>query len=307
VRGIDRDGEGGDREGRDDPAREDGPESDLFAEIEALGSPRARGAEKSDAELIAQVLGQARARPMGETPVGGLLGVGWRRRGVVAALAVVSAAAAMWLVAEVETADDRDDTPVVAEEPSPSPFGETAAPPPVSPSPSVRLGEAETPPSSTLGGAETSPASPAPTGAPGGGLAPPASPGPDRLHGAGPSLASSDELLRRAQHLLQAGKTTEAIEAYRDLVALRPGSGEAHTALVSLGQLALDQGHAEEALAYLDRYVAGGGSLHEEASFLRIEALRRLGRTGEAATAVGEFLGRYPESVHAPRLRSATP
>jgi hypothetical protein len=47
-----------------------------------------------------------------------------------------------------------------------------------------------------------------------------------------------------------------------------------------------------------------------EARLGRIQALRRLGRTGDELAAIRDFLARYPDSVHAPRLQNrldATP
>lgn len=115
---------------------------------------------------------------------------------------------------------------------------------------------------------------------------------------------SADDLLKSAQVHLGEGRTASAIEAYKRLLARYPGSVEARVALVSLGQLSLGGGDAAGALAYFDRYLAGSGPLGMEARYGRIQALRRLGRTGDELAAIDDFLARYPDSVHAPRLRA---
>ncbi len=131
---------------------------------------------------------------------------------------------------------------------------------------------------------------------------------PRRRRASAPPLvaerASADELLRRAQGHLAAGRATEAIEAYRDLCARYPASAEGRAAVVSLGRIALDQGRAEEALGQLDRYLTTSGPLDEEARYWRIEALSRLHRGADEAVAIEAFLRRHPDSVHAQRLRA---
>jgi hypothetical protein len=46
------------------------------------------------------------------------------------------------------------------------------------------------------------------------------------------------------------------------------------------------------------------GDLVQEREVLAIEALARLGRTGEARTRLDAFRGRYPQSLHITRLDS---
>lgn len=119
-----------------------------------------------------------------------------------------------------------------------------------------------------------------------------------------PASESADDLLKSAQIHLGEGRTASAIEAYKKLLARYPGSVEARVALVSLGQLSLGGGDAAGALRYFERYLAGSGPLGMEARLGRIQALRRLGRTGDELAAIHDFLARHPDSVHAPRLRS---
>jgi len=122
-----------------------------------------------------------------------------------------------------------------------------------------------------------------------------------------PSQASelrADEMLRRAQDLLADGQRQAAIRAYRELVTRHGTSAEARAALVSLGDLLLAEGDAREALGYFERYVRAGGPLGEEARYGRIEALSRVGQRDVAIDAIDDFLRRYPNSVHAERLRT---
>ncbi|WP_437723160.1 tetratricopeptide repeat protein [Sorangium sp. So ce861] len=113
-----------------------------------------------------------------------------------------------------------------------------------------------------------------------------------------------EALLLRAQARLAEGKTAEASAAYRALLAQHPSSPEARAALVSLGQIALHQGKAAEALGHFDRYLAGPGPLAAEARVGRVQCLRRLGRAADERAAIADFLARHGESVHAPRLRA---
>jgi tetratricopeptide (TPR) repeat protein len=283
-----------------DPASEG--EAELLAALGALGAPRERsleGASKppvlgadpplSDAEMIARVLeraagGQAapdRASLPPQAPPSRRM---MQPRGVAVAFAAV-ALAASFLVAFASELRGLV-SPQDGLEPTAEAGSDRALSPPLVAVPeapvAAPLPKPAAPPAPQAAGHEEGARSPATEPAP----------------------PSADELLRRAQGLLHAGRTAEAMDAYRDLVARRPASGEARTALVSLGQLSLDQGRAEDALGYLDRYLAGPGSLHEEASSLRIETLGRLGRTAAEAAAIEDFLGRYPSSVHAERLRA---
>ncbi|WP_437974982.1 tetratricopeptide repeat protein [Sorangium sp. So ce295] len=116
--------------------------------------------------------------------------------------------------------------------------------------------------------------------------------------------AGPQALLLRAQTQLGQGKSAEANASYRALLAQYPASPEARAALVSLGQIALHQGKAAEALGYFDRYLAGGGPLAAEARVGRVQSLRRLGRAADERAAIADFLARHGESVHAPRLRA---
>lgn len=118
---------------------------------------------------------------------------------------------------------------------------------------------------------------------------------------------SAAALLARARTLRSAGRYAEAGSAYRALMRVHPRSAEARAALVSLGELQLSQlGSPAAALRSFDAYVAGGGSLTQEARYGRIRALRQLGRTAEAQRASEEFVRDYPGSAQAKFLREST-
>jgi len=108
------------------------------------------------------------------------------------------------------------------------------------------------------------------------------------------------ELLSGARHMMVEGRWGAAAEVYRSLRRLHPKSPEAHTVLVSLGQLELDRlGDPRRALSLLDRYLAkGGGVLAEEARYTRIRALRRLGHAPAEQDAIRLFLAAHPKSFH---------
>jgi tetratricopeptide (TPR) repeat protein len=247
-------------------------EAELWSGIGALGGPRAGSAGMTDADLLARVLRQAGAAPPARTSV--------RRRGIAVTFAAVALAATLMVAFAAELRDRLVRSTVIP--PVATASSNEAAPPPL---PNPPRDEAPA-------------LAPAP--------APPPAP-PPAVHAAPPSEArapSADELLRRAQDHLGAGRATEAAQTYRELVARYPASAEGRAALISLGRLALDEGRADEALGHLDRYLLSGGPLAEEARYWRIEALRRLGRSVAEAAAIDELLGLHPASVHAERLRA---
>ncbi|WP_437982383.1 tetratricopeptide repeat protein [Sorangium sp. So ce117] len=164
----------------------------------------------------------------------------------------------------------------------------------------------EPPPGANAPAAEPSPGAGAPTGEPATASAVGArdrAQQPPRPRAEEPA-AGPQALLLRAQTQLGQGKSAEANASYRALLAQYPASPEARAALVSLGQIALHQGKAAEALGYFDRYLAGGGPLAAEARVGRVQSLRRLGRAADERAAIADFLARHGESVHAPRLRA---
>jgi tetratricopeptide (TPR) repeat protein len=127
--------------------------------------------------------------------------------------------------------------------------------------------------------------------------------GPTRASEPG-AVPSAAELLSRARSLRSSGRYSEAAGAYQRLLGSYPKSAEARAALVSLGELQLSQlGNPAAALRSFDAYLAGGGSLKQEARYGRIRALRQLGRRTEARQASDDFVRDYPGSAQAKSLR----
>jgi hypothetical protein len=120
-----------------------------------------------------------------------------------------------------------------------------------------------------------------------------------------PTPASPRELLALARTLRRADRWRDAANVYRRLLREHPRSSEAHTALVSLGDLSLDRldQPAEAARAYL-RYVReGGGSLAPEARWGVIRARRQQGDARGEREASADFLSHHPDDARAKSLR----
>ncbi|MBX7081893.1 MAG: tetratricopeptide repeat protein [Nannocystaceae bacterium] len=111
--------------------------------------------------------------------------------------------------------------------------------------------------------------------------------------------APPGEMLAQARSLANAGELSRAVAAYDALRRAHPGSTEAHTADVSLGQLQLRRGRSKDALAAFDRYLHKGGGLAEEARWGRVQALHALGRAAASDRAIDELLRAHPLSVYA--------
>jgi hypothetical protein len=82
---------------------------------------------------------------------------------------------------------------------------------------------------------------------------------------------------------------------------------EAELALLRDAKKALNDGDANRCLALLDDHQKRfpSGVLGEESAATRVLALCSAGRTTEATVAAKDFLGRYPKSPSAPRVRSS--
>jgi len=119
------------------------------------------------------------------------------------------------------------------------------------------------------------------------------------------SPRDADALLKDAQVLVAAGRTEEAMAAYRLLLARYPRSPEARASLVSLGRLSLSADDAAPALEQFNRYLDGGsGPLDAEARYGRVRALRLLSRSVEERSAIIDFLARHDDSIYAEALRT---
>lgn len=75
--------------------------------------------------------------------------------------------------------------------------------------------------------------------------------------------------------------------------------------LVAFARSELAHGRIGSALRALDNYEGrGGGTLRPEAQVIRIEALLQLGERDRALALAEQFISRYPDSTHTPRLRA---
>ncbi len=129
---------------------------------------------------------------------------------------------------------------------------------------------------------------------------PPTSPRP-------PELPALESLLDRARKCGAQADFAGALQAYRQVIDRYPGSAEAIICLVRVGSLHLDQlGNPAEALRYFDSYLGQLGALFlaEEATWGRIKALHRLGRTADESRALRRFLGLFPQSLYAQKARA---
>ena len=121
---------------------------------------------------------------------------------------------------------------------------------------------------------------------------------------AGDAVDGAD-LLRQARQSMRLGQFQTAAELYEKLIERSSESNEAHTALVALGQLRLNQlNDPSGAIEPLDAYLQTGGSIEAEARVARIEALHELKRAGDEAVAIKEFLHHHPRSFETKRLRA---
>ncbi|HET8939524.1 MAG TPA: tetratricopeptide repeat protein [Polyangiales bacterium] len=111
--------------------------------------------------------------------------------------------------------------------------------------------------------------------------------------------------LRQARQAVRAGQFRAAAAIYEQLAEGGASSEEASTAMVLLGQLRLNQlGDPKGALAPLNAYLKRGGPIAVEARAARIEALRRLNRTGEEMAAIEEFLRLHPRNFEVNKLQA---
>jgi hypothetical protein len=112
-------------------------------------------------------------------------------------------------------------------------------------------------------------------------------------------------LLAEARTLRRQDAWREAVSVYRRLVREHPRSSEAHTALVSLGDLLLDRLDEPEqaARAYLRYTREGGGALAPEARWGIIRARRKQGDARAERAAVDDFLRHHPDDARAASLR----
>ncbi len=118
------------------------------------------------------------------------------------------------------------------------------------------------------------------------------------------SAESAGELLARAREQRASGSMKDAAKAYRRLIGEHPGSAEAHTARVALGQLELSAlSNPAGALAQFTEYLRRGGPLEQEARYGQVRALAALGRSAEEKRAIEAFLAKHPKAMQSAALK----
>jgi TolA-binding protein len=115
---------------------------------------------------------------------------------------------------------------------------------------------------------------------------------------------SAEGLFREAHAARRAGALANARALYLRLERDFPASDEAHVAHVSLGNLLLSMGRAQEAEQQFASYAGGGSALAQEALVGRAQSLAALGRSAEERGAWERLLHDYPSSVYAVRAQS---
>jgi hypothetical protein len=121
-----------------------------------------------------------------------------------------------------------------------------------------------------------------------------------------PALKSSPRaLLAEARMLRREDRWRDAASTYRRLLRDHPRSSEAHTALVSLGDLLLDRlGEPAQAARFYLRYVReGAGALAPEARWGIVRARRQQGDTRGEREAIEDFVAHHPDDARAAGLR----
>jgi TolA-binding protein len=116
--------------------------------------------------------------------------------------------------------------------------------------------------------------------------------------------ATAAELLEQARELRRKGALDAASGVYRSLQRAFPASTEARLSYAILGRLLLERGHADQALAQFDRYLATQGPVAEDALAGRAAALQHLHRQADEASAWQALLSQFPQSVYTSRARS---
>jgi Flp pilus assembly protein TadD len=112
-------------------------------------------------------------------------------------------------------------------------------------------------------------------------------------------VSRADVLERLAEAALRAGATDRAENAWCEMIAERPLSVPAR---VGLATLALARGQPEAALASLEPIRSRRGAKTPAVFGITWQALRALGRQGEAEAILREGLSRFPDD---PALRAA--
>jgi len=119
------------------------------------------------------------------------------------------------------------------------------------------------------------------------------------------SIPRLSDIKGKAQSYQRIGDWSGAAHSWHQLILNYPGTPEAQTAMVSLGQLELEKlGHPARARRYFQRYLkqAANGPLAQEALFGKIRACQALHNYEQERETIKRFLKRFPDSIQAPRV-----
>jgi TolA-binding protein len=116
---------------------------------------------------------------------------------------------------------------------------------------------------------------------------------------------TASQMFSLANELRKAGRTSEAVVAYRRLQSEYPGATEASVSHVLLGRILMRHEGPASAHQEFARYLAGHprGNLAEEALSGSAAALRALGRGADERRALETLLSRFPSSIYAGAAR----
>jgi len=117
---------------------------------------------------------------------------------------------------------------------------------------------------------------------------------------------AANQIFADANRARRSGDYAAALADYQKLSTQFPGTREAITGHMIVGELALARHAPDEALKQFDSYLASSpnGTLAEEARVGRAEALQTLGRAADERAAWQDLLRKHPASVHAQRARA---
>lgn len=115
--------------------------------------------------------------------------------------------------------------------------------------------------------------------------------------------ADAATLIARARTARGEGRLSAAERSYEELLRRFPKSAEARAGRVSLAQVKLRRGKSKAALRLFTAAAKAGGPLAEDAAWGRIQALHKLGRTGDLRQAVDAFSAKYPTSAYRARAQ----
>jgi tetratricopeptide (TPR) repeat protein len=116
--------------------------------------------------------------------------------------------------------------------------------------------------------------------------------------------ATVEELLAQADAARAGGRSDEAAQALRTLLAKYPNSAQARNAWFTLARVERGRGrHAAAAQAFA-RCAAFGGTLAGEAAAEEAASWLSAGRKDQARGAAERYLRHYPSGAHAAKMRA---